>query len=294
VRCADTQARGIDPLSFAGKFKSPGSCVGVPFSDCHEILDWCFGSGYSSAVRNQAQRQLAAGEGEIKVRLIKMFGLAAVAAVAAMAFVGATSASATSTALCTSHPGLECGLTEAQLLTLKHLQEAMSEPVTTPNPLVENHVTSVHQVLKTGTVGRLLAAINVLCLGFLVEADALGLGNPQEVHSLSQSFTGCGTGSAHNNCTVSIPTGQQPLFDLLKIGLDQGILTALSGQTRLECPNLGLNCLYDVAGMEFEVGGNELKAENTPTTELGGKFFCPDEGLLDAELTTLTNAFVLG
>jgi hypothetical protein len=196
------------------------------------------------------------------MRSIGKIGLAVFAAAVAMAFAGATSASAlTSTQLCSVHTSLTCG--------------------------AGNGVTSLHQVLKTGTVGRLLAAISVLCLGFLVEATALGLGNPQEVHSVSQSFSGCGTGSAHNNCSVSIPTGKQPLFDLLKTGLDEGILYALSGQARLQCPNLGLDCLYDIAGMEFEVGNNELKAENTPTTELGGKFFCPDEGLLDAELTTL-------
>jgi len=195
------------------------------------------------------------------MRSIGKIGFATLVAVAAMAFVGATSASAEkSTQLCTTHTSLTCTGTAA---------------------------TSVHQVLKAGTVGKLLAAINVLCLGFLVEATALGLGKPQEIHSLSQSFTGCGTGSTHNNCTVSIPAGQQPLFHLLKIGLDLGVLTALSGQARLECANIGLNCLYDIAGMEFEVGNNELIAENTPTTELGGKFFCPDEGLLDAELKTL-------
>jgi hypothetical protein len=201
------------------------------------------------------------------MRLIRMFGLAALAAVAAMAFIGATSATAeTSTQLCTQHGSLTCTGTAA---------------------------TGVHGVLKTGTVGRLLAAISVLCLGFLLESSPLGLGNPQEVHSLSQSFTGCGTGSAHSNCTVSVPTGQQPLYDLLKIGLDYGVLYALSGQNRLQCPNLGLDCLYDLAGMEFEVGGGEVIAENTPTTELGGKFFCPDEGLLDAELEALTRPFVL-
>jgi len=197
-----------------------------------------------------------------------MFGLAAIAAVAAMAFVGANSASAlVSTQLCKVNTTLVCG--------------------------AGNAVTEVHQVLKTGTVGKLLASINVLCLEYLVRATPLGLGKPQVVHVLEQKFAACGTGSTHNNCTVSTPAGQDPLFDLLKLGFDEGVLTATSGQTRLQCSNLGLDCLYDVAGMEFEVGGNELKAENTPTTELGGKFLCPNEGLLDAELKTLENAYVL-
>jgi hypothetical protein len=196
-----------------------------------------------------------------------MFGLAAITAVVAMAFVGTTLASATGTQLCEAHTGLTCG--------------------------EGNAASSVHQVLAAGTVGELLAAIDVLCLGFLVEATALGGGSPQSVHSLTQSFTGCGTGSGHNNCTVSVPSGQQPLFDLLKTGLDEGVLTALSGQTRLQCPNIGLDCLYDAAGMEFEVGGGHLTANETGVTELGGKFFCPDEGVLDALLEMLMTRYAV-
>ena len=203
------------------------------------------------------------------MRSIGKIGFAVLVTAAAMVFVDASSASAeTSTQLCAEHKsGLVCAAGKA--------------------------VTSVHQVLKVGTIGRLLAAISVLCLGYLVEATTLGLAYPQPVHATSMSFTGCGTGSTHSNCSVSIPNGQQPLFDLLKFGLDSGVLYALSGQAQLVCSNLGLNCLYDAEGMEFEVGGGELIAENTPTTELGGKFFCPDEGLLDAELETLGNAYVL-
>ena len=201
------------------------------------------------------------------MRVIKTFGLVALAALATMAFVGATSASAEfSTQLCTQHGSLTC---------------------------VGSAAPNVHGVLKTGRVSSVLASINILCLGVLLEATPLGLGNPQEVHSLTQSLSGCGTGSTHNNCTVTTPAGQQPLFDLLKIGLDEGVLYALRGQKRLQCPNIGLDCLYDLEGMEFTVGGNEIVAENAPMTELGGKFFCPDEGLLDAELETLGNGYVL-
>ncbi|HEY5709745.1 MAG TPA: hypothetical protein VIS51_10145, partial [Solirubrobacterales bacterium] len=190
------------------------------------------------------------------MRLIKMFGLAALAAVAAMAFVGATSASAGPTLICSNHHELLC--------------------------LPGGHVASIHQVLAEGSIGKLLATINVLCLGFLVEATALGLGSPQSIHATSQTFTGCGTGSAHSNCTVTVQ--EQPLSNLLKTGLDEGVLTATSGRTRLQCSNLGIDCVYDLEGIEFAVGGGHLTANETPTNELGGKFFCPDEGLLDALL----------
>jgi subtilisin family serine protease len=170
--------------------------------------------------------------------------------------------------LCTAHAGLTCG--------------------------TEDAATSIHQVLATGTVGELLATIDVLCLGVLAEATALGLSSIQTIHSTAMSFTGCGTGSAHNNCTVSIPEEQQPAFDLLKTGLDEGVLATTGGQVRFVCSNLGLDCLYDVEGTEFAVGGGHLTAEETEVTELGGKFLCPDEGLLDGLLETLTNAYVLG
>ncbi|HEY5708393.1 MAG TPA: hypothetical protein VIS51_03270 [Solirubrobacterales bacterium] len=193
------------------------------------------------------------------MRSIEKFGLAALAAVVAMSLASATSASATSTQLCKVHTGLTCPGGEA--------------------------ATSVHMTLKAGTVGQLLAAINVLCLGYLVEATALGLGSPQEIHATTQSFTGCGTGSTHNNCTMTVQ--EQPLSNLLKTGLDEGVLTALNGRTRLVCSNLGLDCIYDFEGIEFEVGGGHLTANETATNELGGKFFCPDEGFLDALLGSL-------
>jgi hypothetical protein len=201
------------------------------------------------------------------MRLIKMFGLATLAVVVGMAFVGATSASATDTRLCSFNSGLTC---------------------------TSGALSSVHQVLAAGTVGELLAAIDVLCLGYLVEATAGSLATPQRITSVTQTFTACGTGSTHSNCTVTIPIGQQPEFNLLKTGLDAGTLTAINGQTRLVCPNIGIDCLFDLVGMEFEAGGGHLTANEAGTTELGGKFKCPDEGVLDALLETLGDAYVLG
>jgi len=93
---------------------------------------------------------------------------------------------------------------------------------------------------------------------------------------------------------VTVPTGQQAVFGLLKTGLDAGTLTATSGQVRLVCSNIGLDCLYDAAGMEFSVGGGHLTANETAVNELGGKFFCPDEGLLDGLMEVLTSIYALG
>jgi hypothetical protein len=200
------------------------------------------------------------------MRSIGKIGLAALTAVVAMSLIGATSGSASGTQLCTVHTGLTCGEGKA--------------------------AATVHQVLAAGTVGELLATIDVLCLSFLVEATALGLGNPQSIHATTQTFGGCGTGSAHNNCTVTVQ--EQPLLNLLKTGLDEGRLTATNGRTKLQCPNLGIDCVYDLAGMEFSVGEGHLTAFGTATNELGGKFFCPDEGVLDGLLETLSDTFISG
>ncbi|HEY5708392.1 MAG TPA: hypothetical protein VIS51_03265 [Solirubrobacterales bacterium] len=207
------------------------------------------------------------------MRSIGKIGLAALAAVVAMSLASATSASATSTQLCKVQTGLTCPEGQA--------------------------TTSVHMNLAEGTVGKVLGELfNVLCLGYLVEATALGLGNPQSIHATTQTFTGCGTGSAHSNCTVSIQ--EQPLVNLLKTGLDEGILTATNGRTRLQCSNLGIDCVYDLEGIEFEVADGHLTANETPTNELGEKFECPDEdgehgdGLLDALLETLATTYISG
>jgi hypothetical protein len=199
------------------------------------------------------------------MRLIKTFGLAALAAVAAMAFVGATPASATfDTQLCKVDSGLLCPEGQAQ--------------------------THFHLVLVPGTVLKLLSPISILCLGVLSENEALGLGKPQVIHTKELSFTGCGTGAGHNNCTVTIL--EQPLSHLLKTGVNSGVLVLLSGRRRVQCPNIGIDCEYDLAGMELEASGEILVANETPTTELGGKFFCPKEGFLDGELETLLETYL--
>lgn len=202
------------------------------------------------------------------MRFSNISSLAAIVALAVMSFVTTSTASAEgSTQLCKVHTSLTCPKGE--------------------------ETTAVHMTLVAGTVGKLLSSlVNVLCLGVLVEATPLALGNPQEVHVLSSSYTGCGTGSAHSNCTVTVQ--EQPLVSLFKTGLDEGSVELLSGRTRLQCSNLGIDCVYDTEGTLFEVGGGRLKAENTPTTELGGKFFCPDQGQLDGELETLASSYILG
>ncbi|HEX6754134.1 MAG TPA: hypothetical protein VF093_11175, partial [Solirubrobacterales bacterium] len=187
-------------MSFAGKIEQPEAESSSPTSLAMKFLTGIRETDNHLPFDNQAGAAKPPERENPKVRLIKMFGLAALAAVAAMAFVGATSASATTTQLCKVHDvSVPPELTEEQ--EEEFLEEVAGERLVCPE---DEEVTSVHQVLAAGTVGELLAVIDVLCLGFLVEATALGLGNPQQIHATSQTFTGCGTGSAHNNCTVTV------------------------------------------------------------------------------------------
>ncbi len=200
------------------------------------------------------------------MRLMKMFGLAAVAAVVAVAFVGAASASATLTQLCNAHVASTCSL-----------------PATSVSMTNEG-------------VGTLLTeVVDILCLTISGSGTPLAAGSPQQIHITSLSFTGCGTKSAHNNCTVSVL--EMPLANLLKTGLDEGTLTGTSGLTLVECENIDIfgidiHCVYEIAGLQFSAGGQHLTANETAINIVEGEFICPEESFLDALLET-ENRFVL-
>ncbi|MFI5025744.1 MAG: hypothetical protein ACHQCI_03215 [Solirubrobacterales bacterium] len=199
------------------------------------------------------------------MRLIKLFGSAALV-MAVTAAIGTSSASAEfPTQLCNVHPDeLVCPEGEA--------------------------TTEDHQVLAPGTVWRLLTPlVTVLCLGALKYATPLELGEPQLVHTLQLSITGCGTNSAHDNCTVTVE--KLPLLHLLKIGLDTGVLTALDGSFVVKCP--GLDCLFDLEGAQFSMGNQHTTANQVPVKPLGSKFLCPNEAKLDYLLITLKDHFIL-
>jgi hypothetical protein len=85
---------------------------------------------------------------------------------------------------------------------------------------------------------------------------------------------------------------EQPLSHLLKTGVNAGVLVLLSGRRRVQCANLGIDCVYDLAGSEFEASGEIFTANETATTELGEKFFCSGEAFLDGELETLLETYL--
>ncbi len=200
-----------------------------------------------------------------------MFGLAAVAAVAAMAFIGATSASALNTQLCNSHTALTCAAGQGS--------------------------TTVSMNNAHDGVGTLLSdLVDVLCLSVSGTGTPLGPGNPQLIHITALSFTGCGTTSSHSNCEVTVT--ELPLAHLVKTGLDAGSLLGLNGKTFLSCENVDIfgtdiECEYDATGLTFSVGAQHLTAFETPVTEIGSDFLCPNNPTLDGLLHTTANRYVL-
>jgi hypothetical protein len=196
------------------------------------------------------------------MRFIKTLGLAAVAAVAAMAFIGATSASALNTQLCNSHGALTCG----------------------------SAATSVSMNNAHDGVGTLLSdLVDVLCLNIETTATALALANPQVIHVTSLVFEGCGTKASHENCEVEVK--ELPLANLKKTGLDAGSVELTNGRAFLLCENVDIfgtdiECEYDGTGLTFSVGAQHLTAFETPVTETGSDFLCPNNPTLDGLLHT--------
>ena len=208
------------------------------------------------------------------MRLVRTIGLAAIAALAAMALVGASTASAEvekPTVLCNVHENLEC--------PAGHKVEGEELPL----------------ALLGGGVGQLLnSLLNVLCLNVLATVTPLDLGElkttgAQPVHSLHSEYTGCGAEGLHNNCTVTVL--EEPLFDLLKTGLDQGSATALNGKTEIECKNstffkITIKCKYNTTGLLLSAGGNHITANETVVNKESGTL-CPSTSKIDGLLGPL-------
>jgi len=86
-------------------------------------------------------------------------------------------------------------------------------------------------------------------------------------------------------------------MNLLKTGLDEGSLTAINGQLRVICEDIGgfvdIDCKYNLIGVLLAFAGQHVTANGTPLTEVGDKFLCPNTTTADHLLKTLTNTYVL-
>jgi hypothetical protein len=184
-----------------------------------------------------------AGKERIKMKLIKMFGLAVIAALASMALVGASSASAESTVLCEEPEHTEC-----------------SNPFT-------GHIEGL-------STDALLSAsfVHIECEHSVILGEALGLANPQVTHVTKLDFLNC------EPCepVVEDETG---LIETLKTGLNLGTVKGSGFKVFVDC---GIECYYggtvEGAHAKGSEGGslgvitaNEVELERLS----GSSIFCP-------------------
>jgi hypothetical protein len=197
-----------------------------------------------------------------------MFGLAAIAAVAAMAFIGASSASATSTALCTSDAAAVCA---AGNIYTGHIEGLAVEP-------------------------ELLSSLgDVSCLHSVILGNALGLGTgpngkAQLTHLELIDFTGhCEILVTKVACTVTTIT--LGLADLLKTGVNTGTVTSLGNEVRVVCLGV-INCTFGgeptgtAVGATLPLSSSSLGTITVLNAPLKGTGpLCPEVGKWDAKYT---------
>jgi len=197
----------------------------------------------------------------IKVKSIKMFGLAALAALMAMAFVGASSAMGGGTKLCTSEA---CAST----------------------------VTHVHQTTLSGEANQatlLSSVINIKC-AVLFLGDTLGsLGEPLIIHG-EFTYSNC-----NNGCTLT-EESESTLVEILKLGHESASLV-LEYEINLHC-GFFINCTYNGEGLEGTVRGPLLSTETNGEVSLTGQEtsrvsgFCPEHAFLDIKTTPLSATYI--
>jgi len=218
-------------------------------------------SGYHEINARRGTRR----EGRHKVRLTKMFGLAALAAVAAMAFVGVTSASATNTVLCKNNANLVCE---------------------TANKI--EHAT----VTWLATNSTFLSSLaNVLCTHSIISGKVLLLANPLVGHIELIDFTTCEEDTFGTECTVN--TNNAGLLKLLKTGPNAGSLHTEGAEFLVDCPEIGLHCVYGFPITAIGVAGSVgtalaiMTVSNAQVVKKRG-FFCPNETRWDATYSVTT------
>jgi hypothetical protein len=219
-------------------------------------------------IRAQIQVYLGGNrrEGRTKVKLLKLFGLAALAALMAMAFVGAGSAMATgSSALCEDMPDVADGVCT--------------------DPAIH-----VHEATLSGAKAIILtSAINVEC-DVLFLGDVLGLANPQVIHTGKFTYTNC-----NNGCTVS-----QEGTALIKVLRTSHETAGLSYEFQIyvECGIL-VDCKYNGTGLAGTAKGPLLASHLNGQTVISeqtlnrvGGSFCPVTKKLDITTTPLTHTWI--
>jgi hypothetical protein len=186
------------------------------------------------------------------MRLIKMFGIAAIAAIAMMAAVGVSIATATSTVFC-----------------------KVNQLVCPPGEEYTGHT----EGLATNPV-FLTSVGNVECEHSVILGNTLGLANPLTVHIELIDFTGkCHLGIT--NCSTATKTVGTIL--LLKVGTNEGITESHGNSWLINCPGI-LHCVY--GGLfKFEALGYSDANEGLGTIHTNAVALPKISGLLCPEIT---------
>ena len=192
---------------------------------------------------------------------IKMFGLAALAALMAMAFVGASSAMASSTALCAT------------------------EGATCASPVTHVHETSVGKAKLLSSFPTI--ECNVLFLGEVAE----GLASPVVINGIFTYF------SCNNFCSVSEVAGTEAKVEVLKeVGFELASVT-YEREVHFTCPFI--NCVYNGEGLEGDARGplNSPASANGSVAISGQEMnrvsgSCPEPMILDITTTPLSATYL--
>jgi hypothetical protein len=203
------------------------------------------------------------------VRLIKVFGLAAVAGVAAMAFVGASSAMAL----------------EHTLLCKNHNSATSCSEVPT----------SIHIVASNPTLLSSLG--NITCESSLGTGTPGASGAPQVITITSLTWTNCELGG--EPCTVTTPT--LGAVNVLKTALNLGTLELSKTVIKVVCGSF-VSCKYEpnaeqiltVEGALHNVGtGHGMVTANGLDVHKVGSGFCPSSAEWDALYEPLEHVYIV-
>ena len=204
-------------------------------------------------------------KGRIKVKAIKMFGLAALAALLAMAFVGASSAMAENTFLCGA-PAEEC-----------------------------ERITHVHESTLAGAKGVLLSEPEVKCDVLFLGDPLASEGSPLVIHG-NFTYSNCEGG-----CTATEENGPTEIR-VLKTGTELASVTsgagAGAGLVHLVCFGF-INCRYVGTELVGHGLGPQTSSETNGSVSLSGQevnkesgSLCPETGKLDITTTPLVETYL--
>jgi hypothetical protein len=194
------------------------------------------------------------------MKKLKTLGLAVVAAMALMAFVGASTASATPTALCKAPTTTEAGLPICEGFHLYPagtnihaiLEEGTKLSIPTPNGVVECKLATLNAFTEQETEMPLGAILNALTFGACEDA-----GEPVDVEAV-------------NPGTLDIEIIDLPVWT------HNGTLTLTGTKIRVLWTFTGAECVYDAGHAGVLTGGPMATIDwSGPLTWTGGNLLCP-------------------